>query len=125
MTNDRIDITIINISAVLAILAMAATVANIGQPIQLFAAMGGILLGPGALAYRLATGSEWNECVMVGVAINVAILMMLAFAAVAVNFWHPKIELLIPFATCVLAITLHRRRKRGDHRGNNTQRSLR
>ena len=42
------------------------------------------------------------------VILNVAALMVLAFAIIAVNFWHPKVELLIPATTCVLALVLGR-----------------
>jgi hypothetical protein len=125
MNSDRTDLTIIAASAVLAILAIAMPVINVGQPIQFIAALGGILLGPGCLAYRLATGSRWGECLMVGLAANVAALMMLALVSVSLHLWHPKIELVIPATTCVLAIVLYRRRNQNHYQTNNSQQYMR
>src|SRR5579863_888337 len=102
MSNNRTDVTIITASGVLAVVAIVAPVIGIGQPIEFLAVLGGILLGPGGLAYRLGTGSKWGECLMVGTTLNIASLMVLALVAVAVHFWHPKVELIIPVATCVL-----------------------
>lgn len=125
MNSDRTETTIIAASAVLAMLAIAMPVINIGQPIQFIAALGGILLGPGCLAYRLATGSRWGECLMVGLAVNVAALMMLALVSVSLHLWHPKIELAIPATTCVLAIALSRRRNQSHHQTNNSHQHMR
>ena len=58
MSNNRIDVTIITASGLLAVLAIAAPILSIGQPIQFLAVLGGILLGPGGLAYRLATSGR-------------------------------------------------------------------
>jgi len=122
ISDKRADVTIATVAAALAVLAIAAPAMSIGQPVQFLATLGGILLGPGALAYRIATGSRWIECLIVGVAIDIAALMVLALTAVAVHFWHPKVELIIPAATCVLAIVLYRRTARtgqeGDRYGN-------
>ena len=125
MNSDRTDLTIITASSVVAVLAIAAAILGIGQPIQFIAALGGILLGPGCLAYRLATGSRWGECLMVGLAVNVAALMMLALVSVALHLWHPKIELVIPATTCVLAIALYRRRNQNHYQTNNSQQYMR
>jgi membrane protein implicated in regulation of membrane protease activity len=62
---------------------------------------------------------------MVGVALNIAALMIVALLAVALHFWHPKVELIIPAVTCVLAIVLYKRLARDGHRGNGSQRSPR
>jgi hypothetical protein len=105
---------VIYVSAAIAVLAIAATLIKIGQPVQFLAALGGILAGPGSLAYRLLAKAKWPECLMVGLALNVAALMVVAFAIVAVNFWHPKVELLIPATTCVLALVLYRRDVSGN-----------
>jgi uncharacterized membrane protein YoaK (UPF0700 family) len=125
MDNSRADVTVITASAVLAVLAIVVPIISIGQPIQFIATLGGILLGPGSLAYRLATRAKWNDCLMLGVALNIAILMVLALAAVAFHFWHPKVELIIPASTCVLAIALYRHRAQGDSQVNGQQRSPR
>lgn len=125
MSNNRIDVTVITASGVLAVVAIVAPVIGIGQPIQFLAVLGGILLGPGGLAYRLATGSKWGECLIVGITLNIAALMVLALVAIAVHFWHPKVELIIPVATCVLAVLLYRRRTQGDYRENSTLRAPR
>jgi hypothetical protein len=107
--NNRTDVTIVTVSTVVAVLAIVAPIMGIGQPIQFLGALGGILFGPGSLAYRLATGSKWSECLMVGLGLNIAALMMLGLTAVVLHFWHPKIELIIPAATCMLAVVLYRR----------------
>jgi hypothetical protein len=122
ISDKRANVTIATVAAALAVLAIAAPAMSIGQPVQFLATLGGILLGPGALACRLATGSRWTECLILGLAIDVAALMVLALTAVAVHFWQPKVELIIPAATCVLAIVLYRRTARtvqeGDRYGN-------
>jgi uncharacterized membrane protein YoaK (UPF0700 family) len=125
MSNNRTDVTVITASAMLAVLAIVAPVISIGQPIQFIATLGGILLGPGSLACRLATRSQWAECLLIGLALNIAALMLLALAAVALHFWHPKIELIIPAVTCVLAILLYSRRARDDYQDNRYLRSPR
>jgi hypothetical protein len=114
----RIDLTIITVSAVLAVLAIVTPIIRVGGPIQFLAVLGGILLGPGGLAYRLATGSSWGQCLMVGLALNIAALAMLALAIIAVHFWHPKVELIIPAVTCLLAVVLYRRHGQVDYRHN-------
>ena len=124
MSNNRIDVAIVTASVVLAMLAIFADIIAIGQPIQFVATLGGILLGPGNLACRLSSNSKWSECLMVGVAVNVAALMLLALTAVALHFWHPKLELIIPAATCVLAVVLYRRWA-NDYRNGDYTRSLR
>lgn len=118
MRNSRADLTIILVSVVLAVVAILADVIGIGQPIQFLVSLAALLLGPGALAYRLATGSKWSECLMVGLAVNIAALMVLSLTVVALHFWHPKVELIIPVATCVLAIVLYRRGEADDHRNS-------
>ena len=107
--HSRIDLTIITTSAVLAALAIATPIIGVGGPIQFTSVLGGVLLGPGALAYRLATGSAWGQCLMVGLALNIAALAVLALVIVAAHFWHPKVELIIPLATVLLAIALYGR----------------
>lgn len=112
MKSDRVTVTIVATSSGIAVLAIAAAVIDIGQPLQFLATLGGVLLGPGALAYRLATRSNWTQCLMVGLALNAAAVMLLGLTTVAIHFWHPKVELIIPLITCVLAIALYR----GDRR---------
>jgi phosphatidylserine synthase len=109
MTGNRTGVTIVTASAVVAVLAMVTPLVGAGQPAQLIAVLGGVILGPGSLAYRLATGSAWAECLTIGVALNLAAVMMIALAAVSLHFWHPKIELIIPAVTCALAVVLYRR----------------
>jgi len=108
----RIDVVIISAFACVAVLAIVTPLVSIGPSLRLFATIGGILLGPGSLAYRMATGSRWGECLTVGVGLNVAILMMLALVAVYARFWHPiEFELTIPLATLLLAIVLIQRKE--------------
>ncbi len=115
-TYSRIDQTIIAMSAVLAGLAIATPIIGVGGPIQFTSVLGGVLLGPGALAYRLATGSTWGQCLMVGLALNIAALAVLALVIVALHFWHPKVELIIPAATVLLAIALDWRQRSEGYR---------
>ena len=122
MSSNRIDVTIIIASAVFAVLAITAALLGIGQPIQLLATLAGIALGPGGLAYRLATGARWGECLMIGLSLNIAALMALGLMTVAIHFWHPKVELLLPLATCILAAVLYRRGKQDARHGNDYQR---
>lgn len=115
MNDNRTEVTILIASAVVAVLAIVTPIIGIGQPIQFLATLGGILLGPGSLAYRLATGAKWSECLMVGLGLNIAALMMLALTAVVLHFWHPKIELIIPVVTCMLAVALYRRQTQDSY----------
>lgn len=124
-SENRTTLTIIITSAVVAVLAIMTPLLNVGQPTQFIAVFGGVLLGPGSLAYRLATGSKWTECLTVGVALNLAALMMVALVAVALHFWHPKVELIIPVVTCGLAIVLYRRSAHGGNQDIGYQRSPR
>jgi hypothetical protein len=117
MSDHQTEVTIVTASAVLAVLAIAAPLLSIGQPIQAFAAFGGIILGPGGLAYRITTGAKWPECLMVGVALNIAALMVIALVAIALHFWHPKVELIIPVTTCVLATLIYSRIAQYGNRG--------
>jgi hypothetical protein len=119
MKSTRIDLTIITTSAALAVLAIVTPILRVGGPIQFTAVLGGIMLGPGSLAYRLATGSNWMHCLMVGLALNIAALAMLALGIIAIHFWHPKVELIIPAATCLLAIVLYQRHRREDYHQQN------
>jgi hypothetical protein len=114
----RIDLTIITTSAVLAVLAIVTPIISVGGPIQFVTVFGGVVLGPGSLAYRLATGSKWGQCLMVGLALNIAALAMLALVIIAIHFWHPKVELIIPAVTCLLAIALYRRHRQDDYHQN-------
>jgi hypothetical protein len=125
MKSTRADLAIITISAVLAVLAIVTPILRVGGSIQFIAVLGGILLGPGALAYRLATGSSWGQCLMVGLALNVAALAVLALTIVGIHFWHPKVELVIPAATCLLAIVLYQHLRRNEHYQNNYPRAPR
>jgi hypothetical protein len=113
MTSDRrTDNAIISVSAFLAVLAILTAAVHISPGLRIFAALGGIILGPGGLLYRLATRSRWAECLSVGVVLNVAVLMLLALFAVSVHLWTPvRFELLIPLSTLVLALVLFRRKE--------------
>ena len=115
-TTNRVDVAIVVAIACVAVLAMVTPVVQISSSFRLVATVGGILLGPGSLAYRVATGSRWGECLAVGVGINVAILMLLALFAVTIHFWHPLwLEFLIPLTTFLLSIVLLQRKERiGD-----------
>ena len=108
-SNNRTDIAIVAACALVAAVAIAAPVALTASPVRFLGAFGGVLLGPGALAYRLATGRRWSECFTVGTPINVAAVMLLGLALVDAHFWHPTaFELLIPLTTLVLCGALVR-----------------
>jgi hypothetical protein len=109
MHRNGADLTVSTASIATALLAVIAPVMHVGQPIQLIAVLGGVLLGPGSLACRLMTKSRWAECLLIGVAANIATLMMISLGAVDLHLWHPGIELIIPVMTCLLGIALMRR----------------
>jgi hypothetical protein len=109
MHRNGVGLAVTAVSIATALLAIIAPVMHMGQPIQLIAVLGGILLGPGSLACRLATESRWGECLLIGLAVNVATLMMISLGAVDLHLWHPGIELIIPVTTCLLGIALVRR----------------
>lgn len=113
MHRNGADLTVAAVSIATALLAIIAPARHMGQPVQLIAVIGGILLGPGSLACRLATKSRWTECLLIGVAVNIATLMMLSLGAVDLHVWHPGIELIIPVVTCLLSIALVRTESRG------------
>jgi hypothetical protein len=105
----RSDVLLVAAFAFVAIVAIAFTLVRIAPPIRAFATIGGVILGPGCLAYRLVTGSRWAECISVGIGINIAILMLLGLLAVSVNLWYPvRFELLVPVTTLLLSIVLYR-----------------
>jgi hypothetical protein len=124
-SDHRVDVAIISAFACVAVLAMVTPVVPIASSFRLFAAIGGILLGPGTLAYRMVTGSYWAECLTVGVGLNVATLMMLALLSVYARYWHPmRFELVMPLTTFMLAIVLLRRKEPiGRHSGMSKGRS--
>lgn len=110
--NRRVDVAIIVTFACVAMLAMVTPVIGISPSLRVFATVCGVLLGPGILAYRLATKSSWGECFAIGVTINVAILMLLALFAVTDHYWHTlRLELLIPLTTLLLALALLQRKE--------------
>lgn len=114
----RVDIAIISVFAFVAALAMLTLVVPITPSLRVWVTVGAVLLGPGGLAYRTATGSRWAECLTVGAGVNVAILMLLGLFAVDAPFWHPiALELLIPATTLLLAVMLLRREKLIDRPG--------
>jgi uncharacterized membrane protein len=99
----------------IAIFALVAALATVGPfthmaAFRFLATFAGILLGPGGLACRLATRSSWIESLTIGIAINVAIVMLLGLFLVSVNFWHPIMcEILVPLTTFVLCGVLLRK----------------
>jgi hypothetical protein len=114
----RADVAVIAAFALVAVLAMVAPLTQTISPFRFIAVFAGILLGPGALAYRLATGRRWTECLTVGVAINVAAVMMLGLALVSAHFWQPVgFELLIPLTAFLLSMVLLRKEMRPSPAG--------
>lgn len=109
-SNNRTDIAIVAVCALVAVVAMAAPLTVTASPVRFLGAFGGVLLGPGALAYRLATGRRWGECFAIGTPLNVAAVMLIGLGLVDAHFWHPTpFELLIPLTTFVLCGVLLRR----------------
>jgi len=113
-SNNRTDIAVVTGCALVAVVAIAAPLALTSSPVRFLGAFAGILLGPGAIAYRLATGRRWGECFAIGTPLNVAAVMLIGVGLVDAHFWHPaKFELLIPLTTFVLCGVLLRRELRG------------
>jgi hypothetical protein len=106
MHRNGADLNVTAVSITAALLAIIAPVMHLGQPVQLIAVLGGILAGPGGLAARLATKSPWAECLLIGLAANVATLMVISLGAADLHLWYPGIELIIPVMTCLLGIAL-------------------
>lgn len=105
----RPDLTAVAAFAVMAALAIAAPFTPLATGLRVFAVFGGVLLGPASLSYRLATRHRWAECLAVGAAVNVAIVIVIGEVLVAAHFWHPvPFELLMPAATGVLSAVLLR-----------------
>lgn len=114
-SNNRTDIAIAAVCALVAAVAIAAPLTVTASPVRFLGAFGGVLLGPGALAYRLATGRRWGECFAIGTPMNVAAVMLIGLALVDAHFWHPTaVELLIPLTTFVLCGVLLRRGMRSS-----------
>jgi hypothetical protein len=108
-TDRRVDFTVLCAFALMAGLAMITTVITISPSLRLFATIGGIVLGPGILAYRIAVRSGWIECLAAGIGINVAFLMSLGMLGIATNYWHPRqLEFLLPLTTLLLVAILFR-----------------
>jgi hypothetical protein len=106
-SNRQIDVTIISVFMSVAALALMVSVIPVALPLRFFAIAGGILLGPGGLAYRWAVGCRWVECMAIGIGINLAILMTLALFPVYLHSWHPaRFEALIPITTLLLSAAL-------------------
>jgi len=120
MNRDRIDVPIIVGFALVAAIAALAPLVHVSAPLRLLAVLSGILFGPGGLAYRLATEGPWTECLTIGIAINIAIVMLLALSLVSAHFWYPiPFEVLIPLSTLILSnFLLHKelRSSPGGHR---------
>ena len=108
------DVVMIAAFALVAALAIVTPLTLTASPIRVLAAFGGILLGPGGLACR-AAGRPWAECLAIGVAINVAVVMVLGLLLVSVGLWHPvPFELLIPVTTLGLSAVLLRKQMRSS-----------
>jgi hypothetical protein len=109
-SNSRTDIAIVAACALVAAVAIAAPLTVTASPVRAVAAFGGVLVGPGALAYRLATGRRWGECFVIGTPMNVAAVMLIGLGLVDAHLWHPTaFELLIPLTTFVLCGVVLRR----------------
>jgi hypothetical protein len=105
----RPDLAVIAAFGLMAMLAIAAPLTHVPPGFRLFAVLGGVLLGPASLSYRMATRHRWTECLAVGATINVAIVMLLGEVLVAAHFWHPvPFELFIPVTTVLLSAALLR-----------------
>ena len=114
-SNNRTDIAIVAAFAVVAAVAIVAPLTDTASPARFVGACGGVLLGPGGLAYRLATGRRWGECLAIGTPINVAIVMLCGLLLVSAHFWYPTpVELLVPVTTCLLCGVLLRREMRSS-----------
>jgi hypothetical protein len=105
----QVCVTIIAAFALVAALAIVAPLTQMAI-FRFLATFGGIILGPGCLACRLASGCSWIESLTVGIAINVATVMLLGLFLVSIKFWYPiPFEILIPLTTFLLSGVLLRR----------------
>jgi hypothetical protein len=95
------------ITIVFALVAIAAIVAPLrlgSSPFRLVSVFGAVILGPGSVAYRLATGRRWSECLVIGIPLTMGVAMLLGLVLVYAHEWHPiALELLIPLATCLMS----------------------
>jgi hypothetical protein len=114
-SSNRTDTAIVTAFAVVAAVAIVAPLTLTASPVRFVGAFAGVILGPGVLAYRLANGRSWGECLAVGIPLNVATVMLLGLLLVDAHFWYPTpFELLIPLTTCLLCGVLLRRERRGS-----------
>jgi hypothetical protein len=100
----RTNVTITVVFAVVAIAAIVAPLRLGYSPVRFVSVFAAIILGPGTLAYRLATGRRWGESLAVGIPLSVGVAMVLGLVLVYAHEWHPvAFELLIPLTTLLMS----------------------
>lgn len=120
----RNDIVILAAFGLVAVVAIVTPLAMPSSALRFVSAFGAILLGPGTLACRLATGRRWSECLAIGIPVTVATVMLLGLILVYAHAWYPiPFELLIPLTTCLISGYLLRRELSGP-RGSHAHRAL-
>jgi uncharacterized membrane protein YfcA len=106
----RNDVVITAVFGLVALIAIVTPLTISHSPIRFASAFGAIILGPGTLGCRLATGRRWSECFAIGIPLTVATAMLLGLILVYAHAWYPvPLELLIPLLTCVISGYLLRR----------------
>jgi hypothetical protein len=105
MRDERVrDVAMTVLFALVAIAAIVTPLRLGDSPVRFVSVFGAVILGPGSLAYRLATGRRWSECLAIGIPLTVGVAMLLGLVLVYAHEWHPiGAELLIPLTTCLLA----------------------
>jgi hypothetical protein len=104
MRGARANVAITVVFALVAIAAIVAPLRLGDSPFRFASVIAAVILGPGSLAYRLATGRRWGECLAVGIPLSVGAAMLLGLVLVYAHEWHPiAFELLIPLTTCLMS----------------------
>jgi hypothetical protein len=95
--------------AALAVAAIIASIFKAPEAVRAPIVVLSILLGPAVLLWRLLTPRPWFECVLVGAALDVAMVMVGSLILVWTGRWHPlRVELAIPALSIVGAVYLYR-----------------
>jgi hypothetical protein len=115
MRDTRGNVAITVIFALVAIAAIVAPLRLGDSPFRFVIVFAAVILGPGSVAYRLATGRRWSECLVIGFPLTIGVAMLVALVLVYAHEWHPiGFELLIPLMTCLLSALLLPREMRSS-----------
>lgn len=92
---------------VAAVGSILASVFNANEILRAPLVIAAVVLGPGVVLWRWLTPRPWLECVAVGAAVNVALLMLLGLFLVSIQSWHPVAAWqVLPIVTCLICYRL-------------------